>query len=61
MLLDFLICESRLFEGKKEFFKKSCFARSWGKLLLESLVQNIWYLVRELIERDNSVTGCSLF
>ena len=35
MLLDFLICGSRLFhsfivEGKKEFLKKSCFVRSWG-------------------------------
>ena len=34
MLLDFLICGSRLFhsfiiEGK-EFFKKSCFVQSWG-------------------------------
>ena len=34
MLLDFLICGSRLFhsfivEGKKEFFKKSCFVQSW--------------------------------
>ena len=35
MLLDFLICGSRLFhsfivEGKKEFLKKSCFVQSWG-------------------------------
>ena len=35
MLLDFLICRSRLFhyfivEGKKEFLKNSCFVRSWG-------------------------------
>ena len=35
MLLDFLICGSRLFhsfivEGEKEFLKKSCFVRSWG-------------------------------
>ena len=35
MLMDFLICGSRLFhsfivEGKKEFLKKSCFVRSWG-------------------------------
>ena len=35
MLFDFLICGSRLLhsfivEGKKEFLKKSCFARSWG-------------------------------
>ena len=34
MLLDFLICESRLFhslivEGEKEFLKKSCFVQSW--------------------------------
>ena len=34
MLLDFLICGSRLFhsfivEGKKEFLKKSCFVQSW--------------------------------
>ena len=34
MLLDFMISGSRLFhsfiaEGKKEFLKKSCFARSW--------------------------------
>ena len=35
MLLDFLVCGSRLFhcfivEGGKEFLKKSCFVRSWG-------------------------------
>ena len=34
-VLDFLICGSRLFhsfmvEGKKDFFKKSCFVRRWG-------------------------------
>ena len=34
MLLDFLICGSRLFhflivEGEKEFLKRSCFVRSW--------------------------------
>ena len=35
MLLDFLICGSRLFhsfivEGEKEFLKKSCFVRNRG-------------------------------
>ena len=35
MLLEFLICGSRLFhsfivEGEKELLKKSCFIRSWA-------------------------------
>ena len=61
MLLNFLICGSRLFysfivEGKKEFLKKSCFVRSWG-IFSEFRAK---YLVfgPGLIERDNSVTGC---
>ena len=61
ILLDFLMCRSRLFhsfvvEGEKEFLKKTCFVRSWG-IFSEFRAK---YLVfgPGLIERDNSVTGC---
>ena len=61
MLLDFLVCGSRLWdsfivEGEKEFLKKLYFVQSWGIFL--SFVGNIWCFVRELMEKDNSVTGC---
>ena len=61
MLLDFLICGSRLFhsfivEGKKEFLKSHVLYEVGENFL--RFVQNIWSLVRGLIERDKSVTGC---
>ena len=61
MLLDFLVCGSRLchsfiVEGEKEFLKKLYFVQSWGIFL--SFVGNIWCFVRGLMEKDNSVTGC---
>ena len=61
MLLDFLVCGSRLWhsfivEGEKEFLKKLYFVQSWGIFL--SFVGNIWCFVRGLMEKDNSVTGC---
>ena len=42
--------------GEIGVFKKSCFYE-FGEYFL-SFVQNIWSLVRGLIERDNSVTSC---
>ena len=64
MLLDFLIYGSRLFksfiaEGKKEFSKKS-FLSEVGEYFLR-LEKDIWYMVRGLVEKDISVTGCYLF
>ena len=58
MLLDFLISRSRLFqsfivEGEKEKSHVLCEVAEY----FLSFVQNIWCLVRGLIEKDNSVTG----
>ena len=61
MLLDFLICGSRLVhsfivEGKKDFLKSHVLS-GVGEYFL-SFEKNIWYLVRGLVEKDISVTGC---
>ena len=47
MLLDFLICGSRLFhslivEAKKEFLKKSYFVRSWGIFYELRKISDVW-------------------
>ena len=60
MLLDFLISGSMLLHssfivaGKKEFLKIPALYEI-GEYFL-SFVQNIWRLVKGLIEKDNSVT-----
>ena len=61
MLLDFLICGSRLFrsfivEGKKEFLKKSCFVRSWGKF--SEFREKYLVLGEGTSGKRISVTGC---
>ena len=43
--------------GEKAVFKKVHILHEVGEYFL-SFVQNIWCLVRGLIEEDNSVTGC---
>ena len=59
MLLDFLICGSRLFhsysQGEKGVFKKTCFTEVREYFL--SFVKSIWCLVRGLVEKDIKVTG----
>ena len=46
--------------GVKGDFKKVMFCTKFGEYFL-SFVQNLYCLVRGLIERDKSVTGCQLF
>ena len=44
-------------QGEKGVFKKSHIMYEVGEYFL-SFVQNIWCLVKGIIERDNSLTGC---